>query len=226
MIIMIGFFPDPYPDELFYSACARYAQRLDYPNKQSVITELFGRRGLSAIVDFPTRLKYFLSVIRTNKYSAEEIINKNTLFPFYEPFITVERAEFIRKEMKKLSDNHIGARLAININQINLPKFLRFCPLCVKSDKVKFGETFWHRLHQLAGVFVCPEHLCFLENSQIKWERESSGFFHAAEDFVTSAKAHFLDQRKTAHKVPSKNSRKCAVAFKSKEVELEKWCFA
>ena len=58
---MIGFFPDPYPDELLYSACARYATITSYLNKQSVVSELFGKQGLSAIVDFPTRLEYFVS---------------------------------------------------------------------------------------------------------------------------------------------------------------------
>ncbi|HEX8377847.1 MAG TPA: hypothetical protein VF602_08505 [Pedobacter sp.] len=53
---MIGFFPDPYPDELLYSACARYSERVKYVNKQFIMEDMFGRRGLSAIVDFPLRI--------------------------------------------------------------------------------------------------------------------------------------------------------------------------
>jgi hypothetical protein len=79
---MIGFFPDPYPDELLYSACARYGERVNYPNKQMMVRDLFGKRGLSAIVDFPTRLEFLLSSIPNHKYSAEEIINQKTLYPF------------------------------------------------------------------------------------------------------------------------------------------------
>jgi hypothetical protein len=29
---MIGCFPDPYPDELLYSVCARFHERVQYPN--------------------------------------------------------------------------------------------------------------------------------------------------------------------------------------------------
>lgn len=63
---MIGFFPDPYPDELFYSACARYADRVKYPNKQLSLIKLSGQKGVSAIIDFPTRLDYFVSALHQN----------------------------------------------------------------------------------------------------------------------------------------------------------------
>lgn len=53
---MLGFFPDPYPDELLYSACARYMDRLKYPNQRTGIQELFGAAQTPAIVDFPNRL--------------------------------------------------------------------------------------------------------------------------------------------------------------------------
>lgn len=198
---MIGFFPDPYPDELFYSACARYAQRLKYPNKQSVITELFGRRGLSAIVDFPTRLDHFLSVVPSNKYTADEIINENTLFPFYEPFITNERAMIIRDEMKSIKENHLQARLAGNINQITLPKSLRFCTECVEEDRLEFGETYWHRIHQLAGVLICSKHRCFLQDSSVTWDRKSSSFFHAAEEFIKPKEIKFIDDQNFEHQI-------------------------
>jgi hypothetical protein len=84
---MIGFFPDPYPDELLYSACARYANRTKYLNKHSVIIELFGKRGLSAIMDFPTRLEYFISILpEGHNYSVEQLINENTILPYRSTF--------------------------------------------------------------------------------------------------------------------------------------------
>jgi hypothetical protein len=198
---MIGFFPDPYPEELLYSACARYAQRVNYPNKQKVITDLFGKKGLSAIVDFPTRLELFVSAIMSHKYSADEIINQNTLYPFYEPFVTIERAKIIRREMKSLTENHLQSRLAGNINQIKLPTFLRFCPLCVEEDRKELGETYWHRIHQLAGILVCPKHDCFLQNSSLAWGRKSSNFFHSAEDFVKPKDPKFINNEKSEHQI-------------------------
>lgn len=203
---MIGFFPDPYPDELLYSACARYAGRVKYRNKQSHISELLGNRGLSAVVDFPSRLDYFVSILPAgNLYSVEKIINKNTLLPFYEPFLPSDRTKLIRQEMKDDSkDNHLRSRAAKTVKQVRMPEYLRFCPLCVEDDKSEYGETYWHRLHQLPGVMVCPEHFCFLENSSLEWKRSIGGHFYLAEDYIHRKKAKLLKQSDATHQVLSK----------------------
>lgn len=198
---MIGFFPDPYPDELLYSVCARYSSQVNYPNKHIAMKDLFGKIGLSAIVDFPTRLNLLLSLIPYHNYSADEIINKHTLFPFYEPFLSRERATSIREEMKSLCENHLQTKLATNIHQVTAPKFLRFCSLCLEQDRKEYGETYWHRVHQLSGILVCPVHRCFLENSLIKWERESSKFFHCAERELNKKNPQYLDDSDFAHQV-------------------------
>ena len=41
---MIGFFPDPYPDELLYSVLARFQSRVQYPSRESLVRELFGTK--------------------------------------------------------------------------------------------------------------------------------------------------------------------------------------
>lgn len=200
---MIGFFPDPYPDELLYSACARYSDRVNYRNKQSHRSELLGILGLSAVVDFPNRLEHLVSILPPgNNYSAEIIINQNTLLPFYEPFLPSRRAELIRQEMKDGSKyNTLRARIATTVKQVRMPEYLRFCPLCVEEDKKEFGETYWHRLHQLPGVLVCPDHLCFLENSSLEWKRGVGGRFYSAEGFVSQQKSRSLNQANFDHQI-------------------------
>jgi hypothetical protein len=53
---MIGCFPDPYPDELLYSVCARFHKRVQYPNKKGTMRELFGDEAAIAVVDLPSNL--------------------------------------------------------------------------------------------------------------------------------------------------------------------------
>lgn len=182
---MLGFFPDPYPDELLYSACARYAKRSSYLNKRSVINELFGRKGISAIMDFPTRLRHFVSVLPKNhNYTVKKLIAENTLFPFHEPFLSSERVEIVRNEIRGESNNKIQTRLGTKVKQIKNPKYLRFCPDCVKDDRRQYGETYWHRIHQLGGISVCPNHHCFLRDSSIELGRYSAKVFHEAEESI------------------------------------------
>lgn len=39
---MIDNWPDPYPDELFYTICARYLEQVRFSSRPSPIAELFG----------------------------------------------------------------------------------------------------------------------------------------------------------------------------------------
>jgi hypothetical protein len=198
---MLGFFTDTYPDELLYSACARYAKRVKYPHKQSALIELLGRRGLSATVDFPSRLDYFVSILpHENCYSAETLINENTLLPFYEPFLPLERAKLVRREMKGGSkDNLIRARLGTTVKQVRMPEFLRFCPICVEEDRREYGRTYWHRLHQLPDILACPAHYCFLENSSVKLGRGIGSYFFLAKEYISRKNPRLLKKTNAVH---------------------------
>ena len=57
---MIEHFPDLYPDEILYSACARFCDHVRYPYKIDVINELFGSEMACAIIDLPCHLRYFV----------------------------------------------------------------------------------------------------------------------------------------------------------------------
>jgi hypothetical protein len=202
--MMIGFFPDPYPDELLYSACARYTQITQYPNKQGAVKELFGRKGLAATVDFPNRLDYFVSLLpKGHNYSVEAFIELNTLVPFYAPFLPEGRLQEIHNDMKGEVNNKLQAKLSNKGAQIKNLKYLRYCPVCVKEDFLKYEETYWHRIHQLNGISVCPAHQCFLEDSSIRFGRFSSRFFHNANDSIPKSSKHirYLDLSRKSHQI-------------------------
>ena len=140
---MIGFFPAFYPDELLYSACARYANQVNYPNKHTAVEELFGSIGFSAIVDFPSRIDYLLSSIPNHDYTSDQIINKNTLLPFYEPFINKEKAKEIRREMKgnkefhRMKGQYVYKSLTIRWNgrqSISYNRYFLICKLQLKRS--------------------------------------------------------------------------------------------
>jgi hypothetical protein len=67
--------------------------------------------------------------------------------------------------MKEASFNHVYERLGIKISRHQRLAYLRFCSTCVVEDRAQWGETYWHRVHQISGVEVCPRHSIFLENS-------------------------------------------------------------
>jgi hypothetical protein len=57
--------------------------------------------------------------------------------------------------------------------------------LCVADDEQLVEETYWHRLHQIPGVIVCPTHSIFLEDSKATVRHLSNPFqFFSAEQSV------------------------------------------
>ncbi len=60
---MIPCFPNPFPDELLYSVCARYSDRMQYSDKQFLNQELFGDKNLTTIFDLPSHLSHLISVL-------------------------------------------------------------------------------------------------------------------------------------------------------------------
>lgn len=165
---MLGFFPNPYPNELFYSICARFQQRVYYPSQISVIRDLFQTKNAIAIVDLPSRLNRFVAALPAgHSYTVDNFIDNHTLLPFYSPFLPLERLQLIRQDMCSDNGSKIHTRLGIVAGFIEIPSHLRFCPLCMEDDRKQFGECYWHRPHQLPGVEVCSIHGVFLEKSRV-----------------------------------------------------------
>jgi hypothetical protein len=164
---MIVVFPTPYPDELLYSIFARYSDRMQYPDKKCVVQELFGTSNTLAVIDLPSHLGNLVAALPPgHRYTVEHLIDDRTLLPFYSPFHPLKRVERLRQDMQGSGKVLVAGRLGLMANSIPAPAWLRFCPLCIEEDKKQFGEPYWHRLHQVPGVEVCPVHFVFLENSK------------------------------------------------------------
>ncbi|WP_445626608.1 TnsD family Tn7-like transposition protein [Nostoc sp. DSM 114167] len=167
--LMLGCFPDSYPDELFYSICARFHDRVLYPSQRSTIRDLFQTKNAIAIFDLPSRLDKFIANLPAgHRYTAEYLIDNYTLLPFYRPFLPPDRLQLVFEDMCSDNGSKIHTRLGIVAGSIQMPTYLRFCPICIQKDREQFGESYWHRLHQVSGVEVCPTHEVFLEQSSLQ----------------------------------------------------------
>ncbi len=198
---MILCFPDPYPDELLYSICARFSDRKGYPTEDAVVRELFGTHTVKAVVDLPSHLGRLISALPPEtSYTVDDLIDDHTLLPFYGPFLPPERLRRLRNDMS--GDNGPGVHMRIGIVgcPIPLPIWLRFCPLCIVEDIKHFGECYWHRVHQVPGVEVCPVHEVFLQNSSIYARNtRTRGQFISANRVIQVVKVRQLDPSNRCH---------------------------
>lgn len=185
---MIEYFPDPHPDELLYSVWARCSDHVGYSARADIHRELFGKKYINAVVDFPCHLDYFVSNLpREHIYTADYFIDYHTLLPLYSPFLPLERVSCIRQQMLKGSAEAIHSRLGIIHCSIPRPQWLRYCPLCVEQDRAAFGECYWHRLHQIPGVDICHLHATYLEFSNVHARRDfTCGEFASAEQIISN----------------------------------------
>jgi hypothetical protein len=196
---MIGFFPEPFPDELFYSLCARYRRRANYRGRTSTVRDLFGLASFRAAVDLPSRLDHLVASFPPgHDYTSDRLIDEHTLLPFYAAFFPPERVTLVRTEMGRSPRRAMasvyagGARFAMRL------KYLRYCPLCVAEDRERCGEAYWHRVHQASGVQLCPSHGVTLEPSSVnaiyRVDREE---FQTLEETLPMASARTPDRHDT-----------------------------
>ena len=192
----------PYPDELLYSLCARYGDRVRYRDKGAVSLELFGVKASTASIDLPSRLGYLIENLPAGHLlHVDRLIDERTLLPFYSPFLKKRNVDRLRKEMKGAGGDVVHTVASITPSTIRPPDFLRFCPLCVEADHQKFKECYWHRLHQSPGVLSCPTHKTFLEDSEVRARNRSNSYAYvSAEQANLRADARLLDLSDSHHR--------------------------
>ena len=82
--------------------------------------------------------------------------------------------------MKSENGVKIHTTTGIMASSISMPRFFRFCPKCLEEDSEKYGELYWHRLHQIPGVLVCPNHRVDLQNSTVPLQGFNKHEYYAA----------------------------------------------
>lgn len=161
---MLGFFPTPYPNELFYSIISRYHQRIGNNSFRNTLSDVFGRYTSNTF--FPKNLDELSSRIIGNYFTPDKFINEHSLFPIIRPFITEDIEALAISAMRESYRLEVGRILGIS-KRFTGKNYYKYCNECIKEDSDLFGEPYWHREHQLPGYLVCVKHKIPLIISQI-----------------------------------------------------------
>jgi len=143
---MLAFFTDPYSNELLISTFSRYNYYVDFNTSK----DLFGCEYLSS--SFTSCLDYLTKNLG-GTYSQIELIFNHTVFPYYMIFNKRDNINICHDEY------------------LCIGKQLFFCPACLREDVEKYGETYFHREHQLDGIPICSKHRIVLKKyeNEITW---------------------------------------------------------
>lgn len=188
---MISYLPEIYPDELVYSWFCRYYIHSGCFSHKEAMTELYCKRSDNPSKEFIGNLNEKAKTKIKSMYFIEELILNHTMFPQYARFIPLEqKKESMYKLSKESGDVH---HLFCVLPRGTGEQYLRYCPLCAAEDREKYGETYWHRKHQIRNMSTCTKHKCKLEESDVVAKSTQTFMFCPAENHIQNKEPVYVD---------------------------------
>lgn len=154
--------PRLYPDELLGPALTRCCRWYSLPFK------VFAREVLC----LPQLRANFLgvwplrSIAPLYRVSPEHLLWNHTPFPYASGFLHGESFEMAQKTALH-GGGGMSQLTAVMQNASMGLAHRKVCPQCVQEDLDVFGETYWHRSHNLPGVLLCAKHGCALSATNL-----------------------------------------------------------
>lgn len=174
----IVYFPTIYEDELLWSAITRFYSHVGYINEIEVAKDLYENPKSFMNREFVHAFHEEAMEKITSQKDWNTIIEKHTMYPYYARFLCEEKRNKAYESLYYQRGNYHNV-MPMPIE--NGTRYFRYCPLCVKEDRERLGETYWHRNHQLIGVNVCPIHKCYLKESELTFYRREACSLKCAE---------------------------------------------
>lgn len=189
---MISFFPEIYPDELVYSQLSRFYQKSGYLAYIFAANELFENPLERPNIEFLNGYTPSTLALITKNIPIENLVLEHTMFPYYGRFLLYERRKKAFAALCELDRNYYNL-VALPKSKDGNKRYLRYCPLCSKEDKDRYGETYWHREHQIIGINICPLHKCYLYSSEVEISSKTSPILKTAEEAAENEKVVFCN---------------------------------
>lgn len=171
--------PEVYPDELFSSVLIRYHIHSGHINSMQTQREIFHRKSESINLELLGALPDVVIEAMEKQKLLGEWIEKHTMFPEYARFLPKTRRDEAFSAMQRMDKSKTQALLYTP--RFRTKEMMRYCPVCAMENREKYGETYWHRIHQVQGVNVCPHHACRLMESTLRRVRPERALQSAAE---------------------------------------------
>ncbi|MER2007753.1 MAG: TnsD family Tn7-like transposition protein [Psychrobacillus sp.] len=186
---MLPFFTNPYPNELIYSAIARYHFYSGNIDCKDTLEELFDNRSVIPSVGIGSYFSVLAEKLGA-QYSVESLLANHTIYPYYASFLSKQRQQEILNDVKD-DGKALYTRLGIVAGSICIKNGIYYCAICAKLDTEQYGEPYIHREHQLQGIDYCPHHEVLLraysvtKDSRIKYTRFELRYMNLSDIYET-----------------------------------------
>jgi len=171
---MLTHFPNPYPEEWWYSILCRYYISSGIKENHIVKEELFGSDASHMGVLFPNgTMATVLEKIPKNLLTFDEALLNHTPFKYYVRFYSQNDQAYLIKYLREGGSPQLTHLWRSYDRKQWKP---RYCPVCAGEDSETYGEPYYHVEHQIPIVSACHKHGCKLKMIDIqsgKWSLNS-----------------------------------------------------
>lgn len=182
---MLPFLFNTYKDEIFCSIVSRYHRHSGNKSINETAKEISGQINQTNKIDLPILIGDFIKQL-PNVIDTKYIIMNHTLYPFYFPFmLPYEKVLYLWKFSIKQKTNYKTVRRRKHYN-------LKYCPACVENNFNKYGEAYFHRIHQFPGLTICQKHLCRLY--EYEDDKKNKNYSYIEERKVKNKIIEFTDE--------------------------------
>ena len=182
---MIKKIPDIYPHESVCSWLARTYAQSGFLYHKYFTKEIFIHSHERIDFNFINLFNSNFKQIIRNTIGFKELLLEHTLFKYYARFINVqERKEAYQAGIK--NKELLTKKLHILSNKKNY--YLRYCPCCVKEDRKKYGECYFHIEHQIYDIRICALHNVLLKDTNIHNDKDGDFAFFTLEQLEPDEK--------------------------------------
>lgn len=153
------FFPSRLPDETLHSRLSRLHTLSGNLDDRHTLQDAFGSHTLVATSHLPSHLNALASRLPDKIYCGpEDILEQATLLPYYRPFLQPAQVERCRAAMCSENGGDVKIGIGLVASRIGGHNAFRYCRQCRIEDSLQYGVAYWHRAHQLPGVWKCVTH--------------------------------------------------------------------
>jgi hypothetical protein len=152
----------PLPDELLGSVWIRTVRRAGLPVR-AVARAVTGRKWAPGFF----QVAHLTNLAPLLEMEPMALLWKHTVFPYATAFFG-----------RPVYDAALGAALSTGTGAIGMGavtqsasdpvRFRRFCAACARDEVRLWGESYWHRAHNLPGVLTCDRHGTVLRETELR----------------------------------------------------------
>ena len=206
------------PDETVFSFASRHHRVTGNIRSTDTCQQLFGHPRQGSAHDFPSRMSEFVKRTAGTLGDTQPIIRKRTILPFFLPFRTKEDTKAAFSALEGPSIGSLKYTLGLLTSRFRANHPLKACSLCMAADRREWSVAYWHRCHQIPGVWICPVHAIALSVATMKSTGVERFLWHLPEESQLIP-AGFSDAERTTNDVVYGQLRQLAAAA-IKVVEL------